>query len=158
MDTFGIALFAFVMVMVLADGVLGNWLALLYGVAPHNFLAVNPMLKGIEHSAIRDNFMTVDQVIAKMVEYAQEIYNMVENRCDVQKRSLMDDHFMYKIAAGALVAALVLTVCAFAVTVAFRGPPPYPEPSSDPEPSSAPEDYPFIISFTLTVLCPIPLL
>ncbi|GAU94886.1 hypothetical protein RvY_06588 [Ramazzottius varieornatus] len=41
---------------------------------------------------------------------------MMEHRCDVKKRSLMDDHFTYKIAAGALVAALVFMVCAFAVS------------------------------------------
>ncbi|GAV08209.1 hypothetical protein RvY_17935 [Ramazzottius varieornatus] len=29
-----------------------------------------------------------------MVEYAQELYNRMEHRCDVQKRSLMDDHFI----------------------------------------------------------------
>ncbi|GAU95693.1 hypothetical protein RvY_07271 [Ramazzottius varieornatus] len=63
------------------------------------------------------NFMTEDQVSAKMVEYAQEFYDMMENRCDVKKRSLMEDHFMHKIAAGALVTALVLMVCAFAITV-----------------------------------------
>ncbi|GAV00757.1 hypothetical protein RvY_11559 [Ramazzottius varieornatus] len=115
MDTAGIALFAFVIVMVMADGVLGNWLALLHGVASHIFSAVTPMITGMEHRY--ENFMTADQVSVKMVEYALEFYNMMEHRCDVQKRSLMDDHFMYKIAAGTLVAALVLMVCAFAVTV-----------------------------------------
>ncbi|GAU89215.1 hypothetical protein RvY_01792 [Ramazzottius varieornatus] len=58
------------------------------------------------------NFMTADRVSVKRVEYAQEFYNMMEHRCDVQKRSLMDDHSIYRIAAGALVAALVL-VCFF---------------------------------------------
>ncbi|GAV05812.1 hypothetical protein RvY_15887 [Ramazzottius varieornatus] len=63
------------------------------------------------------NFMTADQVSAKLVEYAQEFNRMMEHRCDVQKRSLMDHHSMHKIAAVALVAALVSMVCAFAVTV-----------------------------------------
>ncbi|GAU96895.1 hypothetical protein RvY_08266 [Ramazzottius varieornatus] len=42
-----------------------------------------------------------------MVEYAQEFHNRTEHRCDDQKRSLMDDHLIYKIAAGVLAAALV---------------------------------------------------
>ncbi|GAU94885.1 hypothetical protein RvY_06587 [Ramazzottius varieornatus] len=45
MDTPALLL-GFVMVMVLAVGVLGNWLALLHGVAPHNLVSCHAHAQG----------------------------------------------------------------------------------------------------------------